>query len=132
MDHVTEKRKSVRTPTLVPCKVSESSGRERLVKVLDLSLEGCRIVCSSNSPILNLRAPVTLTFFEEVLILKTDETTGRISNSIEMHGCTPIAGEVIRTFSRSADSKAKVYGIKFSHTIDYQHPVRQIIADSSH
>ena len=49
MEHVTEKRKSVRTGVLVPAKVQESNGRERLVRVTDLSLEGCRIVCASGA-----------------------------------------------------------------------------------
>ena len=132
MKHVEEKRKAVRTDVLVPCKVQESSGRERLVRVIDLSLEGGKIVCASGSTNINLKANITMTFFEEVLISEIDEKTGKSYDRIQMQGCTPVAGEIVRWFSRNNDTSVKVYGVKFSHSIDYGHYIRRIIADSSH
>ena len=131
MEHVKEKRGSVRHDVFVPAKV-ESNSRERLVKVTDLSLDGCKIVCASGQTNLNLKSSITITFFEEKLIKETNEHTGLDEDKIQLHGCQPLVGEVIRWFKRNKDTSVSVYGIKFSHTIDYQHPVRQIIADSSH
>lgn len=132
MEHVTEKRKSVRTPCFIPAKVSEVTGRERLVRVTDLSLEGCKIVCASGSTNINLKSDITITFFEEKLVSKTDEETGKSYDKIQMVGVTPVAGTIQRWFSRNPDSSVRVYGIKFSHSIDYSHYIRKIIADSSH
>ena len=131
MEHVTEKRRSVRTSVLVPAKVQESNGRERLVRVTDLSLEGCKIVCASGSKTINLKANVTITFFEEKLIKETD-SNGVEHDKIQLVGATPVAGEIIRYFSKNNDNSIRVYGVKFSHSLDHTHPARKIIADSSH
>ena len=131
MEHVKEKRKAVRTEVLVPAKVQESNGRERLVRVLDLSLEGCKIVCASGSHNINLKANITITFFEEQLIKETD-SNGIERDKIILQGCTPVAASVVRWFSRNSDTSIKVYGVRFSHSIDYSHYIRKIIADSSH
>ena len=131
MDHVQEKRKSVRTDVLVPAKVQEQNGRERLVRVLDLSLEGCKIICASGSNNINLKANITITFFEEQLTKETD-SHGVDRDKIILVGAVPLAGEIIRWFSRNNDTSVKVYGVKFSHSVDWTHPVRKIIADSSH
>ena len=160
MDHIQEKRKSVRTSCFVPAKVSEISGRERLVRVTDLNLEGCKIVCASGmnlsvsgimgdtfrqmrdqtpdrfksnsvSSNLNLQSDVTITVFEEQIIRETD-SNGVEYEKIQMVGVTPILGTVQRWFSRNPDSSVRVYGIKFNHTIDHSHYIRKLIADSSH
>lgn len=131
MDHIREKRRSVRTQVLVPAKVQESNGRERIVRVTDLSLEGCKIVCASGSTTINLKANVTVTFFEEQLIKETD-SNGVEHDKIQLTGATPIAGEIIRYFSKNNDKTIRVYGVKFSHSLDHTHTARKIIADSSH
>ena len=115
----------------MPAKVQESNGRERLVRVLDLSLEGCKIVCASGSHNINLKANITITFFEEQLTKEMD-SNGVERDKIILVGATPVAGEIIRWFSRNSDTSVKVYGVKFSHSLDHTHPARKIIADSSH
>jgi len=131
MDHIQEKRSGVRTEVLIPAKVQEQSGRERLVKVRDLSLEGAKLVCASGSTNLNLKANITITFFEEKLTTETD-SNGVDRDKIVLVGTTPIAAEVVRWFKRNPDTSVSTYGVRFSHSIDYSHYIRKIIADSTH